>query len=438
VNNKATFTLLTVGLTMALGAACSGTGNSDEDDGSGPSGTTATTTGTGGSGGTTTPASSGALMTGPGGAGQGGDSGTGGGCVDIEVDADAVLAPADVIIIFDTSGSMSDEAQAVEDNINASFATILSNSGLDYQVVVVADYGTGTTDLCIQPPLSGAAGCAGTPAEVAGQFYHYHDQGDGVGITPDSFLEALPPHAGDDDGNHTAGLLPLLRTDSIKHILWVSDDDPQGSNWGTTEDPLLSGPTGDNARDFYTTLLNTSPTHFGDQFNPRVVFHSIVGIVPKANPNDAYLSTELVSTAQGNAVHDTKCTSAVDTGVWYQMLSVGTGGLRYPVCNTNSYDAVFQQIATGVLAGAALPCEFALPDVKPEGFDEEKLEITFTPGSGPTETFNYVSSAGACSGGDDFYVDNDTIFLCPAACDKVEVDPDGAIDITAKCVDIPD
>ncbi|MEM6786249.1 MAG: hypothetical protein AAF715_01920 [Myxococcota bacterium] len=433
--------LLTLAGATAFAAACSSSGDEEDDGGTSSSdGGSATTTGTDGVGGAglSTPASTGAIISVGGSSGEGG-SGEGGGCVDIEVEPDAVLAPADVMIVFDTSGSMTEEATAVESNINASFAQILANSGLDYQVIVVSDFGSGNTDLCIEPPLAGPVNCQSdlVPAEVPNQFYHYHDQGDGVGITPDSFLEALVPHAGDDDGNHAGGLISLLRTDSIKHILSVSDDDPQGTNWGVTQDPLLSGPTGTNAFDFYTTILGTSPLHFGDQQNSRVVFHSIVGIMEKANPNEAYTSTELVVTPSGTAVQNMDCSTAVDPGIWYQMLAVGTGGIRYPVCNTNNYDAVFQEIATGVLNGAALPCEFALPAVKPQGYVEANLQIEFTPGSGPVETFEYGASSAACANNADFYVENDIIILCPDACMTVEADLQGAVDITAKCEEVP-
>ncbi|MEM1033657.1 MAG: hypothetical protein AAGN82_25200 [Myxococcota bacterium] len=428
--------LLTLAGATAFAAACSSSGDEEDDGGSSSNdGGAAATTGTDGVGGAGPTTTTVGVTIGVGGSSGDGGSGEGGGCVDIEVEPDAVLAPADVMIVFDTSGSMTQEATAVESNINASFAQILANSGLDYQVIVVSDFGSANTDLCIEPPLAGPVNCTSdlVPAEVPGQFYHYHDEGDPAGITPDSFLEALVPHAGDDDGNHAGGLISLLRTDSIKHILFVSDDQPYGTTWGTTTDPLLSGPTGQNAFDFYTTILGTSPLHFGDQQNSRVVFHSIVGIIEKANPNEAYTSTELVVTPSGNAVQNMDCSSAVNPGAWYQMLAVGTGGIRYPVCNTNNYDAVFQEIATGVLNGAALPCEFALPAVKPEGFEEENLEITFTPGSGPVETFTYGMSSAACANNAGFYVENDIIILCPDECTTVEADLQGGIDITAKC-----
>lgn len=297
----------------------------------------------------------GVLVSGDGGVSQ---LGSGGSCFD--GDPDPVPAAADVIIIFDTSGSMAQEASAIESNINANFAQILTEGGLDYQVVIVADYGTGSTDLCIQPPLGGETDCSGSPAAVPGQFYHYHDEGDGVGITPDSFLEALLPHSGDDDGNYTQGILALLRADSIKHILFVSDDDPQGNAWGVTQDPLLSGPTGANAIKFINTLFAIAPSYFGSQLDPRVVFHAVVGVEEKPGaPNDPYGPTDLISTPQGLAVQSGLCAGAIDPGIWYQMLAVGTEGLRYPVCNTGNYSSMFQTIAAEVLRTACIDILFA-------------------------------------------------------------------------------
>ena len=48
----------------------------------------------------------------------------------------------------------------------------------------------------------------------------------------------------------------------------------------------------------------------------------------------------------------TKCTKgggAVNIGLEYQRLSVRTGGLRFPICEYQSFDAVFKNVAEGVV-----------------------------------------------------------------------------------------
>ncbi|MEM9877536.1 MAG: hypothetical protein AAF928_21740, partial [Myxococcota bacterium] len=148
--------LLTLAGATAFAAACSSSGDEEDDGGSSSNdGGAAATTGTDGVGGAGPTTTTVGVTIGVGGSSGDGGSGEGGGCVDIEVEPDAVLAPADVMIVFDTSGSMTQEATAVESNINASFAQILANSGLDYQVIVVSDFGSANTDLCIEPPLAG-------------------------------------------------------------------------------------------------------------------------------------------------------------------------------------------------------------------------------------------------------------------------------------------
>jgi hypothetical protein len=69
--------------------------------------------------------------------------------------------------MLDNSGSMSDELQAVEDNLNLNFASILANSGVDYRVILLSRHrrevrdesGESSTSVCVTTPLSALADC---------------------------------------------------------------------------------------------------------------------------------------------------------------------------------------------------------------------------------------------------------------------------------------
>lgn len=73
----------------------------------------------------------------------------------------ATRAPVDIILFVDTSGSMTEETIAVNENMNR-LASILGASGLDYHVIMVARRGTARLQVCIPAPLGGAA-CADSP-----------------------------------------------------------------------------------------------------------------------------------------------------------------------------------------------------------------------------------------------------------------------------------
>src|SRR5690606_26150824 len=98
--------------------------------------------------------------------------------------------PADVILVIDTSSSMGEEADAVEANINADLAAVLEADGIDYRIVMLADFPPAEAGgqvepsdptLCIGPPLTGQD-CANLPAgqrkpdngdPATSRFFHY-------------------------------------------------------------------------------------------------------------------------------------------------------------------------------------------------------------------------------------------------------------------------
>jgi hypothetical protein len=73
----------------------------------------------------------------------GSDAGPAGGADGIELDPScgSVSEPVDVILIVNTSGRMQQEILAIQDNINNNFAQILDAQGVDYSLILLADYG---------------------------------------------------------------------------------------------------------------------------------------------------------------------------------------------------------------------------------------------------------------------------------------------------------
>ena len=119
------------------------------------------------------------IPVGSGGVGGGGDvvgfSGNGGGsssggeqaCATDSAKAELSSEPVDVIVVLDNSGSMADEMQAAEDNINLNFAQVLDGASIDYRVILLSRHRKeartaseeASTSICVSQPLSGLATC---------------------------------------------------------------------------------------------------------------------------------------------------------------------------------------------------------------------------------------------------------------------------------------
>ena len=417
-------------LTGGLLYACSQ--NSDtETDGEGGSNTggssTSTSNGTAGDGGSSSSTS-----------GVGGmdfDAGQGGGteqdaCADVVVEGNPTIKPADIIFVIDNSCSMNEEINSVEQNINVNFAQIIGASAVDYQIVMVTNHGTGSYDVCIGPPL-GPGNCSGAPGNVPNLFYHYDvdvQSHDSLCIIPDTFYGPNGGGEADQHGEYPNGWSTVLRTEAIKVFVEITDDGIV-CNWGgnswNDSDQIQAGQT--VAVSWDQTLLGHSPAHFGTQADRNYMFYSIVGLIPKSNPLEAYNEFEPVVTGV--------CSTAPSPGTGYQWLSKGTHALRYPVCEGAGYDVVFQDIAAGVIEGTQVPCEIEIPE-PPAGkeYNLEMVTLLWTPGGASTEEFEQVASLAACGTDDDkFYIEDNLIKLCPAACDKIEADVDGKLEVKIPC-----
>ncbi len=428
--------------TMLVGFACSGTDvvEDDVDDGSTQANGTGggATSGSGASGPSTTDGVGGGLTVGVGGA-----QGSGGSCVDIEVEAEQTVLPADIIFVIDNSGSMGQEIASVEQNINVNFAQIIGASGIDYQVIMVTNHGASSTQVCIGPPLSNSANCNGQPGDIAGQFHHYDvdvQSFDSLCIALDTLYGTNNGGEADEHALHPEGWNKWLRQQAIKVFVEITDDDISctwnGTNLNDNGQP--QSPTGQAAMaaiNFDSLLLQQAPAQFGTTAARNYQFYSIVGIQEKANPLDPYQPGEPV---QGATISD-DCSTASGPGWGYQWLSKGTNGLRFPVCQFTSYDAVFQAIAAGVVSGASVPCEFDISG-NTEPVDPNSLAVEYTPGGmGPMETFAQVMGAAACGVNDQaFYLDGDLVRLCPSTCDKVTADQGANLNVIAQCAGTAD
>lgn len=358
-------------------------------------------------------------------------------CAAVSAEATLVVRPMDIIIIVDNSGSMGNEIASVEANINQNFASIISASGIDYRVILIAEHGeaAGPESICIDPPLNSAP-CANPvptdtqPAINPPVFYHY-DNNDVE--SHDSWCKMLNWF----DQSDRYGLAPngwgqWLRDDSFKVFIEITDDGVNCSYGGQTfndGNSVASGQTAATA--FDTALLARSPTHFGTAAERNYMWYSIIGIGPNTPSTEPWLPTDPVNTSE--------CNTAADPGTGYQALSNLTGGLKFPVCEGAGFDSVFQAIAEGVVQGAAVPCEFGIPTLDAGIVDPSKVKVEYTPGNGdPPIEYTPVADEAACAGGDGFYYDDPnsptTVTLCPATCATVQADDGAAIQLLLGCL----
>jgi hypothetical protein len=362
-----------------------------------------------------------------GGGGDGGGSTPGEGCVGVSSEATLEKGPVDIVFVVDNSDGMHTNIFAVQDNINENFASIIAASGVDYRVILISEHGKAEGDeaICISGPLS-ATTCDPIPP-MPGQnppvFFHYslpvssHDtfcllldtfdgtEPDLFGVAPDGWSEWLRPDA-----------LRVFVTFTNDSVNCTGYDDP-------TEPEALEA-----AETFEAALFAKSPEHFGDGDNPNFVWHAVAGMVPNDPPNAAWLPAD--------PIQSELCDTAKGAGMGYQALSIRTGGLRYPVCEWESYDVIFNELAKGIIESSEISCSFPVPDPPPgETIDIDTVSVEyFPPNGGPKIELDRVDSLAQCTS-DSFYLENDVIHLCPETCASVNAGEEGGkIVVLFDCV----
>jgi len=345
-------------------------------------------------------------------------------CVVNTAEAEFVEQPVDIILMLDNSGSMADELQAVEDNLNVNFASILAGSGVDYRVILLSRHRRdsrdgseeASTSVCVTTPLSALDDCTAAPEPAFSErFFQYStklESADSFDVMLDTYLA---PFDDEDQFDHAPnGWSEWLRPGAKKVFLELTDDN---------EDMT--------AAELTRQLTTMAPQHFGsDPANPTFVFHSIIGIAEKTPATDAYLPSEPIQTGictgNGNQVEN--------AGPTYQELSRLTGGLRFPLCEFDAYDVVFRTIAQDVVQTSTIACDFEIPP-PPQGLqlDLANVAIQYDPGDGGTPLqFGQAPSASACQA-DAFYIANERLNLCPETCAGIRRDPRANVSVLFTC-----
>jgi hypothetical protein len=347
-------------------------------------------------------------------------------CAVAEADAKLVKEPVDIILVLDNSGSMAQELQGVEDNINVNFASILAASDVDYRVILISRHrkdvrapsGESSTSICVSAPLSGLATCPGPAPVLSERFYHYNEK-----IESHDSLEniLLFYHRADTrTGLTKVGYSEWLRVGAKKVFLELSDDDEGGA-----DDTQVYTPD-----TFFAELVKLDPVQFGkDSAKPNIVWHSIVGLQEKPTASDAYQPDEPLQMGM--------CTGNADKisspGLVYQEMSRRTGGLRFPLCQFGAYDVVFHRIAEDVVTRAQVACDFALPEAPAnQTLELDKIAVSYASDQAMPAQLKQAKTSADCQA-DAFYIENSRVYLCDQACDAVKATVGANVQVLFTC-----
>lgn len=339
-------------------------------------------------------------------------------CASVKATATLSKSPVDVIFVIDNSGSMTAEIVEVENRINSDFATIIANSGLDYRIIMVSRHGASSSQrICVKSPVSGTT-CNPIPAQPANTptFRHYSL----FIASTDSYQKILSSYRVADEFNLApTGWSAWLRPSAFKTFIEITDDATSGNlpNSGGTA----------TAVNFDRALLALDPAQFGTATKRNYIFHAVVGV--QDNPAGATLPYQ-----PADAEVMTKCGTAQNVGIEHQRLARLTGGLRYPVCRTTDYNAIFNAVAQGVISGSKVACDFNIPDPPPmKEFKLNTAQLEFTPSNGGApRIFSQVADQAACQA-DAFYIQNRRVYLCGTTCDDVQADSGAKIEFLLEC-----
>lgn len=309
----------------------------------------------------------------------------------------------DVIFVIDNSASMSDEILAVQDNINTNFAQIIGASQLDYRIIMISAHGTvfPGEEICVAAPLSGTT-CLPVPAAPVNgpQFFHYD-----IDVHSTDAYEVLLETWNQPDPHNFApnGWSQWVREGAKKVFVIITDDDSTMT-----------------ATMFDQELRARSQAQFGSAAERKYVWHSIVGLANNVPDTEPWLASHPIQngTCGGNAEN---------AGLQHQQLSRLTKGLRFPICQSDSFDVVFQQIAEHVVQQLPLACSINIPGAA----NGDSINLSYRPGgTGAPVPLARVANAEACGAAGGYYVEAGVVYLCPATCTTVQADIEAAIDIS--------
>ncbi len=299
-------------------------------------------------------------------------------CAAIVAEASPSFAPVDIVWIIDSSGSMREEAEIVQNNING-FASAIGASGVDFRVVVI----TSSAFVTVPDPLG---------SDTAR--LRFLDEAVNSSESLTKLLARLDVYS------------DFLRPEAVQHFVVTTDDESE-LRWDRFRSDMLE--------------------RLGKDF----LFHAV------ASPDERHCMTVPFLGMICEPGCEGTFGDAADVGAEYYRLAEETGGETYSICESD-WSPLFTRLQTSVVVSAAVPCFFELPP-PPDGeaFDAGKVNVTFTGSGGAETTLPRALEPDRCEEAAAWFYDDNTtptrIQLCPAACSIVEADEGGRVDVALGC-----
>jgi hypothetical protein len=207
---------------------------------------------------------------------------------------------------------------------------------------------------------------------------------------------------------------PALRDDALKVFIHFTD---ATSGTGAS----ITGYSGT----FDEVLVARDPALWGTAGDYRFVYHSFVGLTLNTPPEAPYEPADPVVPGS--------CSGSFVSPAALQEMARRTGGLRFPLCEFDRFDQVFERIAESAIARATVPCEIEIPD-PPVGstLDLETLAVRYDDGAGGITILLRSDSLAECTP-EGFLLEADRVVLCPAACALVEANPTAVLTVLTGC-----
>ncbi|MSP25055.1 MAG: VWA domain-containing protein [Myxococcales bacterium] len=366
------------GVFLGVGPACTAGSNNSSSSGSGA----------GDAAGPGSQSGSGGIML----AGGGVDpSGAGGGCVEAAAEAVEGILPADIIVVVDNSGSMTDEAKQVQKSMN-DFVNVLVASAIDVHVILLSNGNSDQQGVCVPAPL-GNGSCP--VDEKLPAFRHVMiDVGSNNGL--ELVLSTYPQWK------------DSLRPNATRTIAIITDDE---SSIG--------------AQEFIDQLLALDPSFKGFKFDGIFAPHEVSPLVcGLCQQSDCKKCDPCCGKDPAIGLLCLPLPAA--EGKVYKELVAKTGGVSGSLC-IDEFLPVFQDMAKGVVADSKIPCVYDIPPA-PGGqeIDFGKVNVGYQPAANqPEQEIFYVEGGkAACGPNGGWYYDNPaaptTLLLCDATCTLVQ------------------
>ncbi len=297
------------------------------------------------------------------------DLGTSQMCDLLSISADPVEMASDIIVAVDTSGSMTAESDAVQTHLNG-FASRLAEEGLDTRVVLIAA-SSSAGGPCIDGPL-GSGQCPDDSNEPG--FRHLQTTVESW----DALRIIVDEHRSYAD---------LMRRDSIKQILVISDD----NSWNMT------------AEEFDASFVALDDGNFG------YAVHGIVATSP--------------------------CPESVSLGTVYEELADQTDGTIVDLCSQD-FEPLFERLADGVIE-RSFSCSYPISEVRGWPSDSSTVAVDLAVGSSDLPLQHLDTAADCATYEQGWYVndpdDPEVLTLCPASCRRARYANRPRIEASAPC-----